>query len=323
MNHAEGAAAAAAARIREGAKEVSATGKGITSEGAKVLAAAIAKSSSLQLLWLDHNQITDEGAQALAGAMGRSPSLQTIWLGTNLITDEGAEALAEAVSQSGSLQAVWLGDNDISDVGAKALAAATAKSATLKFIDLSNNPSVTTAGESAIADALNGPRRPVRDLALEAMRRELEVVRQQLSAASPAAPAPQKTVMVSYNHAHQSIAFKVRDTLRAKGYSVVIDEEGIHGDFMTWMSRAVNQASAVIVLATREYEASEYCKMEAQLAVTKHKTIIPLIPVGGFAGTEGFWLEIILAGKMWYDVSDDAKFALAMARVLERELSTI
>ncbi|GBG24618.1 Leucine-rich repeat serine/threonine-protein kinase 2 [Hondaea fermentalgiana] len=80
----------------------------IGDDGAKALADALAKNSSLQTLWLKDNEIGDDGAKALGDALPKNSSLQTLCLFKNNIGDAGAEALATALESNEILQGLGL-----------------------------------------------------------------------------------------------------------------------------------------------------------------------------------------------------------------------
>ena len=97
--------------------------KGITEADCVWIAAAIAKSTSLQSIDLSHNPIGDAGATALAEGIAKSTSLQKIDLRGNSVGDAGATALAAGIAKSTSLQHIDLGFlSSIGDAGRAALA---------------------------------------------------------------------------------------------------------------------------------------------------------------------------------------------------------
>ncbi|GBG34278.1 Nucleotide-binding oligomerization domain-containing protein 2 [Hondaea fermentalgiana] len=121
--------------------------------GAKALADALAKNSSLQTLSLSHNYIVDGGAKALADALAKNSSLQTLGLEHNQIGSDGSKALAFALTKISSLQTLGLNTTNIDDVGAKALAYALAKNPSLQTLMLRDN-NIGDDGAKALADAL-------------------------------------------------------------------------------------------------------------------------------------------------------------------------
>ena len=73
---------------------------------------------------LHQNQITDEGAKALAAAIEKSTSLRSIFLGYNPITDEGVNALAAAIEKSRCVTFVEVQDAFPTETGERAIATA-------------------------------------------------------------------------------------------------------------------------------------------------------------------------------------------------------
>jgi len=99
---------------------------------------ALAKNTTLRVLWLSYNKARDAGAKALAanktlvelhiknnevgeagaGALAGNITLTLLSLGSNHIGSAGAEALAKSTT----LKTLWLFNNKVGDAGAQALA---------------------------------------------------------------------------------------------------------------------------------------------------------------------------------------------------------
>jgi hypothetical protein len=115
----------------------------------------------------------------------------------------------------------------------------------------------------------------------------------------------------------KELARKVCDFLTKKGVEVIIDDGGIHGDFLDWMAKSVAASDAVILVLTSKYEVSTNCRVEAQRAHELKKKIIPLVGEAGYSGGDAC-LSILVAGKIRYDVL--AAFEENMNNIVEREL---
>ncbi|CAM9456603.1 unnamed protein product [Ectocarpus sp. 12 AP-2014] len=91
--------------------------------GAKALASALKKDSSLQVLDLTRCKIGDDGARCLANALRSNSCLRELRLGYNDISADGAVALASLLhAGSSALECLELQGNHVGDAGAVALA---------------------------------------------------------------------------------------------------------------------------------------------------------------------------------------------------------
>ena len=88
-------------------------GNNIGVEGAKRLAEALEKNTTLNVLDLYDNNIGDKGATRIAEALEKNTSLKELYLGFNNIGDEGAKRLAEALEKNTSLNVLGLRFNNI------------------------------------------------------------------------------------------------------------------------------------------------------------------------------------------------------------------
>lgn len=76
---------------------------GIGCNGAKALACAVSKNSTLKVLDLSHNNIGCNGATALACALSQNSTLKVLNFSQNSIGNDGAVALSQALSCNKSL----------------------------------------------------------------------------------------------------------------------------------------------------------------------------------------------------------------------------
>lgn len=89
--------------------------------GACLLAAALEKSESLEVLDLRGNKIGPAGAARLSEALQRAPRLRKLKLGQNAVGDAGARDLAEALPRCEGLEELALESNGITDIGCKSI----------------------------------------------------------------------------------------------------------------------------------------------------------------------------------------------------------
>ena len=127
------------------------------------------------------------------------------------------------------------------------------------------------------------------------------------------------TIMISYQWDTQPSAFVVRDYLLAQErFNVIIDQSGIHGNFLTWMDWAVSNSHVVIILASRKYNESMNCEREACRAAELRKKIVPVRLEADFMAEK--WLASTIAGLLYYDGSTKAKLEESLRTIVDREL---
>jgi Ran GTPase-activating protein (RanGAP) involved in mRNA processing and transport len=111
----------------------------IGGDGARVIAAGLAKLRLLEELDLSHNSIGNEGASTLAGELGLLYSLKRLIVSNNSIGNDGAGALAHGLTFVHSLKELDLSSNSIGDAGVTALSYGLAYLHPLERVNLSNN----------------------------------------------------------------------------------------------------------------------------------------------------------------------------------------
>ncbi len=122
---------------------------GISSEGAKSIAEALARSRSMRHLELAGNYLGDEGAKALALALIKNESLQELGLWRNDIRTEGAIALGEMLRTNGTLVRLSVRYNYITTKGAEKIANGVELNRTLEELNMSYNADARFGGEMA------------------------------------------------------------------------------------------------------------------------------------------------------------------------------
>eukprot|EP00435_Cladocopium_sp_Y103_P060705 s362_g22.t1 len=143
----------------------------IGTAGAEALCTVL-KTSNVQVLRLEDNDVKDQGAKALVALQ-----LQVLELGFNQVTAEGAVLLAAQLCRRGARgpRRLGLGGNDLRDAGAAAFAAALQKNCCLEELSLPNS-CIGGAGGAALASALHSNWR-LRELDLRDNEISLEAAR--------------------------------------------------------------------------------------------------------------------------------------------------
>lgn len=106
-------------------------------------------------------------------------------------------------------------------------------------------------------------------------------------------------IMISYNHSTQPICLRIAEALRNLGFIVWIDQDNMTGNVFTAMASAIENASVVLIAVNEEYSKSRYCRLEAEYATERNKSIIPMSMQNDF--TAGGWLGLIIGGKLYVD----------------------
>jgi hypothetical protein len=132
-------------------------------------------------------------------------------------------------------------------------------------------------------------------------------------------PNGKARVMVSYQWDSQELAKKIDTYLCGAGYDVWIDVRRMKGDLNSAMADAVNQADAVLVIATQMYSRSANCKLECSLAVRLEKKVVPVTEAGDFRlRKDASWLGLLLGGKMYYTMINDSTFEAIMKDIIDK-----
>jgi|GEM_PF-3166322 len=121
-------------------------------------------------------------------------------------------------------------------------------------------------------------------------------------------------IFISYSHKDMDYAYKLADTLQAKGFDVWIDARLDYGS--QWpheIQKQLDACGAFILVMTPRSFASEWVQSELQRAKRKLKPIFPLLLEG-----EEPWLSV--ESTQFYDVRGekfpDAKFYSTLKRIL-------
>ena len=127
--------------------------KGITSEGAKLIAQAIKVNNTLKKLDINDNSISDDGAAAISDGLKSNNSLQELDIGQNNITSEGAKKIAEAIKVNTTLKALKIYSNTISDDGVASISDSLKSNNSLRELNMGDNK-ITSEGAKKIAEAI-------------------------------------------------------------------------------------------------------------------------------------------------------------------------
>ncbi|KAK2856087.1 hypothetical protein Q5P01_004822 [Channa striata] len=94
---------------------------GIGDPGAKAIAHALSKNSTLLSLNLCLNHLGDEGGEAIGKALWKNNTLLHLNLGGNKVTSPTAVSLSKVLAQNKTLKSINLSCNSLGEVGGKAL----------------------------------------------------------------------------------------------------------------------------------------------------------------------------------------------------------
>ena len=129
--------------------------------------------------------------------------------------------------------------------------------------------------------------------------------------------------MISYNWGSQAMAVSIAHCLKHEhGIDTWIDvdaENGMQGDIMSAMSRAVSQSDVILMLLSKGYFLSNNCHREAAYACSLNKKIVPIVVEPGFTPTD--WLAMAIAGLLYYEVYAPQDVAGAISRIVSLELA--
>ena len=127
--------------------------KGITSEGAKLIAEAIKVNKTLKKITLHSNSISDDGAAAISDSLKSNISLQELNMYHNMITGVGTKKIAEAIKVNKTLKILNIGGNMISYDGVVAISDTLKSNSSLQELGIRNNK-ITSEGAKKIAEVI-------------------------------------------------------------------------------------------------------------------------------------------------------------------------
>jgi hypothetical protein len=166
---------------------------------------------------------------------------------------------------------------------------------------LLNDPAVVPALRQLVEKGLSDEAKEAGRVTLVALGKLQPEAPPQLSLAAAngaAGSKPPPHLMVSYNWDHQKVILRVVSWLQVHGYLVWVDTEQMKGDTVDAMALAVEDAELLLVGVSRPYKESSNCRMEAQYALQKKKSFIPLLMQEGYEA-DG-WLGLMLGTSLWY-----------------------
>jgi Ran GTPase-activating protein (RanGAP) involved in mRNA processing and transport len=128
----------------------------ITSVGASIIAKALNRNATLDILYLNKNHLSDKGIYTLATTLSLNNSkLSFLGLQDTGITDEGVKYIAEMLKTNTAIDRLLLSWNGISDQGVKILVdALTNHNTTLQTLRLSNNKLISDSSAEFLVEML-------------------------------------------------------------------------------------------------------------------------------------------------------------------------
>jgi hypothetical protein len=122
-------------------------------------------------------------------------------------------------------------------------------------------------------------------------------------------------VMISYQWDAQITILRLVNSLEQRKYAVWFDLNNMNGNIMDAMAEAVDEADVVLYCVSPLYKESANCRLEANYAHQKKKTMIPIMVQKNYSANG--WLGLLLGTALWYPLYDlqDADDAVFQAKV--------
>ncbi|KAM7367740.1 hypothetical protein PAMP_014020 [Pampus punctatissimus] len=125
----------------------------IGNRGARAISKLLSRSK-LEILNMCDNDVRDSGAKAIAHALSKNSTLLSLNLRLNRLRDEGGQAIGTALLNNNTLLQLHLGGNEVTEPTAIALSKALVHNNTLKSINLSCNR-LGVDGGKALEEAMS------------------------------------------------------------------------------------------------------------------------------------------------------------------------
>ena len=104
-------------------------------------------------------------------------------------------------------------------------------------------------------------------------------------------PLKNEYIVISYHRKIQEFCLRIKNELESHGYKVWIDTNDKSGSRLDLFTKAMDNASCVLICVTESYRESVDCQLEAKYAFRSNKKTIPLIIEDSF---ENDWLSKFL-----------------------------
>lgn len=129
-------------------------------------------------------------------------------------------------------------------------------------------------------------------------------------------------VFISYSRKDSEVAYKIYNTLTAAGLSCFIDLEGISGgaDFPSVLAHAIMESRLMLLVASKNFYASEYAMKEVTFAVNNKgsRFILPVIIESGELPKN---LEFILSNINWRELSRSYRIETELLADVQEKLA--
>ena len=135
------------------------------------------------------------------------------------------------------------------------------------------------------------------------------------SAVLPAGETSNPYIMISYSWAHQKVVLDLCCRLKQAGLSYWLDVEQMHGNINDRMAEAIEGCSVVLIVSSSKYKLSANCRMEAEYSFSSKKPLVPVLAESKYVA-DG-WLGLLLSGKLYYDISSEAKISNNIGPLLD------
>ncbi|KAL3855572.1 hypothetical protein ACJMK2_014788, partial [Sinanodonta woodiana] len=123
-------------------------------------------------------------------------------------------------------------------------------------------------------------------------------------------------IMISYDWSNQQDVIRIRDTLKAQGYSVWMNIQDMDGSSLETMVEAVEKSHVVLICMSQKYQESASCRAEAEYAFQERKKVVALLMEQDYKPNG--WLAILVGNGLSYDFSGKYRFEAKCEELLKR-----
>lgn len=123
-------------------------------------------------------------------------------------------------------------------------------------------------------------------------------------------------VMISYSHKQKPLIKKIVKRLREAGIKYWIDIEKLDRDILNGPSIAIEEAAAVLLCSSPDYEKSEDCKLEAENTFRYGTPYFIVFAVDGYKPTKHSNIDTMIGKKLYYQLGDEEQFEEQMVLLI-------
>ena len=104
--------------------------------------------------------------------------------------------------------------------------------------------------------------------------------------------------------------------LKEAGLSIWLDQKDMHYDIYDSMENSVNNSKVILICFSEPYSKSFFCEKEAKYAMDLKKKIVPVRIDSTYTPQPRNWLNFIITGLYWYDLSTNKNYEQNFPRLL-------